>query len=269
METIPTFDLPGIILMLMLGLRHGLDPDHIAIIDGMVLRIHEDRPAMARWVGTFFAFGHGLVVTVIAVVISFVRASISVPASVAGIAGWIPVVLLLLVGTLNLVQLLRGNFTSPSGWRSALIPASLRSSSRPFSVFLVGVLFAAVFDTATQAAAWGNAASAAGGTAAALTVGGVFSLGMIMTDTLDSTIVNGILSRARDRADIVRYRVFTGWLIVIMSYAVAGYAVISRLAPSLELSDMTKSALGLSLLGAVGVVYAIIHFRKSLGPASS
>ncbi len=31
-------ELSGILLMLMLGLRHGFDPDHIAIIDGVSVR---------------------------------------------------------------------------------------------------------------------------------------------------------------------------------------------------------------------------------------
>ena len=32
-------------LMLTLGLRHGLDPDHIAVIDGLTIRALDQRPA--------------------------------------------------------------------------------------------------------------------------------------------------------------------------------------------------------------------------------
>jgi high-affinity nickel permease len=38
----------GIGLMLLLGLRHGFDPDHIAIIDSMAYRAVSDRPGWPR-----------------------------------------------------------------------------------------------------------------------------------------------------------------------------------------------------------------------------
>jgi high-affinity nickel-transport protein len=44
-----------------LGLRYGLDPDHLAAIDGL-LRFHP-----SRWNGLFFALGHGVLVTALAV----------------------------------------------------------------------------------------------------------------------------------------------------------------------------------------------------------
>ena len=47
-------------LTFLLGLRHGLDPDHIAIIDGFAFRAAEERPGLAPWVGTLFATGHSI-----------------------------------------------------------------------------------------------------------------------------------------------------------------------------------------------------------------
>ena len=46
---------------LALGMRHGTDPDHLAAIDGLS-RI---RPRATN--GLYFALGHGLVVTLLAV----------------------------------------------------------------------------------------------------------------------------------------------------------------------------------------------------------
>lgn len=60
--------------MLMLGLRHGLNPDHIAIIDSMTMKHSNEHSPYAKWVGTFFAIGHGLVVTTIAVLVNCLRA---------------------------------------------------------------------------------------------------------------------------------------------------------------------------------------------------
>ena len=49
----------GIMLMFVLGLRHGLDPDHIACIDGLTWRTldHDHNHRLAPWVGTLFAVG--------------------------------------------------------------------------------------------------------------------------------------------------------------------------------------------------------------------
>jgi high-affinity nickel permease len=38
----------GLLLMLMLGLRHGFDPDHIAIIDGVAVRYTATKPASSQ-----------------------------------------------------------------------------------------------------------------------------------------------------------------------------------------------------------------------------
>ena len=36
-------NLSGFIILLVLGLRHGLDPDHITVIDGYTYRLHEKK----------------------------------------------------------------------------------------------------------------------------------------------------------------------------------------------------------------------------------
>ena len=53
----------GLVLMFVLGLRHGLDPDHIACIDGLTWRALNHEHQHAHWIGTLFAIGHGLLVT--------------------------------------------------------------------------------------------------------------------------------------------------------------------------------------------------------------
>ena len=48
-------------LAVALGLRHGVDPDHLAAIDGL------SRLRPSRWNGVLFAIGHGILVTLLAV----------------------------------------------------------------------------------------------------------------------------------------------------------------------------------------------------------
>ena len=50
-----------LLIGLALGMRHGIDPDHLTAIDGLS-RI---RPRVTN--GLYFALGHGLVVTLLAV----------------------------------------------------------------------------------------------------------------------------------------------------------------------------------------------------------
>ena len=90
--------------------------------------------------------------TVIAVGVSHFSRGIEVPEAAVTAFGWVPTLLLLLVGTLNLRQLLApGGTYQPTGWKMRLIPRRLREQTNPLAIVLIGVLFATVFDTATQA----------------------------------------------------------------------------------------------------------------------
>jgi len=258
-----SLDFSGIVLMLALGLRHGLDPDHIALIDGLTLRFNETKHPLAKWVGTLFATGHGLVVTVIAVLVSIISKKIEMPNWIFNFAEWVPVILLLFVALLNLKGLLSKNNYKAVGWRLSFLPKSLKNTANPFAVILIGILFATVFDTATQAAAWGYAASAHGGTLDALAMGLIFSTGMIVTDTIDGHILSNILTKTKNQATILSYRKWIGWTIVIMSFTVAGYKIASAFIPSIELSDTTNSLIGLSFMLFVIGIYSITIIKNS------
>jgi high-affinity nickel-transport protein len=261
----------GLTLMFVLGLRHGLDPDHIACIDGLTWRAlsHEGQHARAPWIGTLFAIGHGLLVTSIAVGVSKLAHAVSVPDKVVQIFGWIPTALLLLVGTLNLRQLRRTSAAfAPQGWKLALIPMRLRHHSSPWAVVLIGILFATVFDTATQASAWGYVASSKGaGSAAALVAGLVFTAGMIITDTLDGRLICRVSRSATGAASGRVYRRGLGWLIVGISYAVAAYNIGKALVPAIELDDLTFSLSGFALMVLMALVWGLTNWRRPVSPS--
>ena len=52
----------GMALFFLLGMRHGIEPDHIAAIDGLTLRAHDHHERHAPWTGSLFALGHGLAI---------------------------------------------------------------------------------------------------------------------------------------------------------------------------------------------------------------
>lgn len=247
----------GLILMFVLGLRHGLDPDHIACIDGLTWRaLSHEHEGHARWIGTLFAVGHGLLVTSIAVGVSRLARTIAVPDAVVQVFGWIPTALLVFVGTMNLRLLRRRDAAfTPTGWKLRLIPQRLRNHSSPWAVVLIGVLFATVFDTATQASAWGYVASnKGGGVLAALAAGLVFTAGMIITDTLDGRLVCRINRSTDGQALGRRYRRALGWLIVAISYGVAAYNIGKALVPAIELDELAYSVAGFSLVVVMVVI---------------
>ncbi|QCB45152.1 nickel permease [Hydrogenophaga sp. PAMC20947] len=247
----------GIVLMFVLGLRHGLDPDHIACIDGLTWSTLDNNQKLAPWVGTLFALGHGLLVTAIAVGVNQLSRGIHVPDTVVTVFGWVPTLLLLLVGTLNLRQLLiPGQAYQPTGWKMRLIPRRLRNKSNPLAIVLIGVLFASVFDTATQASAWGYVATNNGGIQAAMGAGLVFTLGMIITDTVDGRLLCHIVRRADGEAAGRRYRRTLGWLIVALSYSVAAYNIGKEIVPAIELGEFGYSMAGALLLAVVFVMWA-------------
>lgn len=244
----------GLLLMLALGIRHGLDPDHIAIIDAMAYRCLERRPAVAPWVGTLFALGHGLTVTALAVLLSLMTADLTLAPGVIAALDWMPVLLLFLVGSFNLHALLASGPYRPRGWKQHVMPRRLQRSEHPFSIFMVGVLFALVFDTATHAAAWGSVATAQAGWPMALVVGLAFTAGMVFTDTLDGRMVCRLMQR-RDAAGVQRYRRRVGWTVVALAYGVVVYSVGSHFYPALELSDLSLSVAGVAMVALMLVTY--------------
>jgi high-affinity nickel-transport protein len=257
--------LPGIALMLALGLRHGLDPDHVATVDGLTYRALGHRPERARWIGTLFATGHGAIVTAIAVAVGLLGHHFEPPATLAGLIEWTPVALLLGVGTANLRALQRAEDYRPQGWKSGLLPKRLAQSDHPLAVVLIGILFGLVFDTATQAAAWGYAATASGGAVGALLVGVIFTVGMIATDTLDGRLMCHFLRLSGDDRAARGYRRGVGYFTVLIAYGVGSYAITSHFYPALEISDATFSLVGASLVALVAAACAVWHLGGLLG----
>ena len=281
----------GLALMFVLGLRHGLDPDHIACIDNLTWRAMDGsciadhanpsahharhysggqrngsplRSEMAPWVGTLFALGHGLLVTAIAVGVNHFSRLFQVPNGVVSVCSWVPTALLVLVGMLNLQQLRTGDAAyRPSGWKMRLLPQRLREHNSPLAIITIGVLFATVFDTATQASAWGYVAASEGGMLAAAAAGLIFTAGMIITDTADGRLLCHVIRRAGSGELSRRYRRGLGWLIVALSFGVAGYNVLKQFVPAIELDERAYSFVGAALLATVALLWVWVWVNRA------
>lgn len=256
-------ELSGMFLMLMLGLRHGFDPDHIAIIDGMSVRLANSNPRLTKWTGTLFATGHGAVVTAIAVMISCVSHAWRFSPRVWAVLDWVPGLVLITVGLLNLRMLLGQRGYHIHGIKTFFLPRRLRTSSSPLAIVAIGGLFAMVFDTNTQAAAWAYAATDKLNVLSALVLGGCFSVGMIFTDTLDSRILYLLMRHATHDDAVVKYRRTLGWVIVAVSLLVGVYKTGSLVAPQLMLPEQVLTLFGVAFFGVLAVFYITVVYTHS------
>jgi high-affinity nickel-transport protein len=176
-----------------LGLRHGVDPDHLAAIDGL------SRIRPSRWNGVLFAIGHGVVVTLLAVGIGGLLARTLEP-----YAPW----LLISLGAINLWRLKKPIVHRHFGL----------SRFRLTSPLLLGVLFGAGFETASQLSALVLAADMN-----PWVLGLMFSVGMMLVDGTDGYLAsrtqNGAISGGR-RA--LRASRALGVFVVIFSFGLGG-----------------------------------------------
>ncbi len=252
-------------LLFVLGLRHGLDPDHIAVIDNITFRAMDERPAAAPWTGFLFSAGHSLSVMVIATLFGLAGRLFRWPDWFANLMTYMVIALLLLVGTLNLRALLSRTPYRAQGWRHALVPGWLKTSTHPLATLVIGALFGLVVDTAAQVATWGATAAAAGGLPAAAIVGGCFALGMVATDSADSAIVAALLRGARSAEQVSRYRRRVGWLIVALSYGMAVTSLVNVLRARPDFTDDQALMIGGAATAGLILVIAVANWRAPFG----
>lgn len=194
----PLSELAGLTLVaLVLGMRHGVDADHLAAIDAMTRCNAGARPALARRTGLWFSIGHGAVVLAVAFAVTLTAHAWAAPGWLEPFGAWASIGMLILLGALNLVawrQTAPGMAVAPTGWRSALFNGALQACSRR-AVMGVGVLFAVSFDTVSQAALMAATGAASDGLAAVALLAGAFVAGMIATDGLNGWWVARLLQR--------------------------------------------------------------------------
>ena len=220
----------GLALFCVLGLRHGVEPDHIAAIDGMTLRALDRHEPHAPWTGSLFALGHGAAIAVLALGVSLLAATFTLPPLLLAITDWLPIVLLAMLGLWNLRVLLAPGLYRPASMRMRLMPAALRERTDLWSTVAVGLLFALVIDTFAHVSAWSVFATHRGGWWAGLLAGLLFSGGMLIASTASSQLLCRVLGTARTDEATARFRRGVGWFVVILSFAVVAHAVANKLA---------------------------------------
>jgi high-affinity nickel-transport protein len=245
-------------LVLVLGVKHGLDPDHLVAIDGLTRFNSRVDRRLARWCGALFSLGHGAVVLLVALAVGLATDRWIVPGWFEELGTWISVGFLAALGLLNLFAVLgtpRERVVRPVGVRGRLF-GRLTRTSRPGAIVLVGALFALSFDTVSQAALFAVTASQLGGWAHMVALGLLFMLGMALADGANGLWIAALLRRADARA-LVASRVL-GLVVATLSLAVAGFAVAGRYsAPLAAWAEGRELAFGFGVIAAVAVAFVL------------
>ena len=220
-------------LVFVLGLKHGMDPDHLVTIDGMTRFNAVRRPRLSRLSGLLFSLGHGAVVTLVAVIVATAAREWHAPEWLELTGAGISVVFLLVLAVANLVAVFRarpGEVVKTVGLKSRLL-GSLVETSHPAVIASVGAAFALSFDTISQTMLFSIAGSSVAGWLFAALLGLVFTACMVTTDTLNGFTMSKLIYRA-DRRAAVASRVMS-LAIAVLSFAVAGLGIAKLYLPEI------------------------------------
>jgi high-affinity nickel-transport protein len=236
MDSLPSHWLSLVAVVFMLGLKHGLDADHLAAIDGLTRFNAGRRPRLSRWSGLLFSLGHGVVVTAVAIAVATVATEWRAPGWLENAGVWISVAFLTLLGAANLTAVVRtprGEVVRPVGLRSRLF-ARLTRAEHPVLIAAVGAAFALSFDTLSQAVLFSVTGSHLAGWAFAALLGLVFTAGMVSTDALNGLWVSHLV-RSADRRAAAASRVMS-LAVGSLSLAIAALAAARHLLPAFDAS---------------------------------
>lgn len=202
-----------------LGLRHAFDADHIAAIDNTTRKLmHEGRRPLS--VGFWFSLGHSTIVFALAVLLSLGIRAIAGPVEHGGsqlhnITGWIGTTVsgvflyaiavinsLILAGIWKVFRRMRsGDFDEAAleeqldnrGFMNRILGRLMKSITRPWQMYPLGMLFGLGFDTATEIALLvlaGTGAASGLPWYAILCLPVLFAAGMSLLDTIDGSFMN-------------------------------------------------------------------------------
>ncbi len=199
----------------ILGLRHGVDADHIAAIDNTTRKLmHENKRPLT--VGTWFSLGHSTIV--VGLIVAFVFAARAVSSSVPTLQAEGNVIgtlvsggFLWILGLVNAIivlgiyqifkQMREGKLDQSQldslmekrGFMNRFFHRLFKVVNEPWQIYPIGVLFGLGFDTATEVAliaiSVGVGVSAQVPLYYILVLPLMFTCGMVLIDTTDGVVM--------------------------------------------------------------------------------
>ena len=200
-----------LLFSLIIGVKHGFDPDHLAMING-VFSIRSTKEKISKWNGFVFSIGHGVAVTLIGLLITSMHSISIFKTNFFSFIEWIPTVLLLFTGIINL-YFFNSNHHSINKFKW-LIKGASNSLLR---MFFVGVIFALVFDSVSQISIWSLASTFKESTGLILLIGVAFTIGMVISDTFSGVLFSLILNNTTRNRWLNFLQIFLSLIIVFTS----------------------------------------------------
>jgi len=239
-------------VVVLLGLRHGFDADHLAAIDALATHNAVRRPRLARLCGVLFSLGHGLVVVGVALAVSLLAQGWKAPQWLDSMGVWVSVVVLMLLALVNMAAVVKTpahEVTRLTGWRSGVFARWLLAG-HPLTVLGVGVMFALSFDTISQAALFAMTAAAYGGWRPALLLGLLFTAGMLLVDGLNGWLMWRLIHQSERTACVASRTVALA--VSGVGLLTASLALATRFVPAAELWSQGKELwFGAAVVGIV------------------
>lgn len=264
METLHNSIYPLISLAFVLGMKHGMDADHLATIDGLTrFNAAAGRARLARLCGFLFSLGHGAVVCIVAVVTGLLFQHGVVPQWMDDVGAYVSAFFLILLGALNLYAV----FVTPSHEMVQMVGikgrwlGNLKCAGHPFLIALVGSLFAFSFDTLSQAALFSATATQYGGVSHALILAVSFMLGMMVTDAANGLWISHLLKRA-DATARAASRVM-GVSVALLSLSVAALGLSRRIFPEVSAwQDGRELFIGASIIVVIAASFIFARYSQ-------
>jgi len=241
-------------LLLALGFRHGLDPDHIAAVDGMTrLRHNTSAYWKARLTGFQFAAGHSL--TILLATFAFYLYSVQLPDWLDSLGLWISSFFLIWLAYRNFKYCFSGN--EEHHHAGSPVQRKILQALGPFAHPMgVGFGFAISFDSLAQAGLMAAKGQELGGFFAILAMALSFGLGMMLADTSNGLLMHWLVHRSHDLAHNAG-RIMSGVVAVLSVVVVAVGHSSPYIANLEEIWDAWGGYIGVSITGLALIVYGV------------
>jgi high-affinity nickel-transport protein len=249
-----------------LGMRHAFDADHIAAIDNTTRKLMADRQRPLS-VGFWFSLGHSSVVFGLCLLLSIGIRSLAGPVANSNsslqhytniIGTSVSGAFLMLIALINTVvlwgilkvfrRMRTGDFSESEleahldkrGFMNRILGPIMKTITKPWQMYLVGLLFGLGFDTATEVSLLvlaGGASAFALPWYAILCLPVLFAAGMSLLDTIDGSFMNFAYDWAFSKpVRKVYYNIAITGLSVAVAVLIGGIELLGLLSQQLNIT---------------------------------
>ena len=279
------------IVAYVLGLRHGMDADHIAAIDNTTRKLMQDKNQRPFTVGLWFSLGHSVIVSALVVGLIFATRTVlshlpALQSSGPVIATSVSGIFLLLIGMVNVLivfniyrsfkELKQGKLNQTElesqmenrGF-NRYFKALFKIVKSPWQIFPIGVLFGLGFDTATQVAliafSVGIGVSSSAPLWTILVLPLMFTCGMVLIDTTDGVTMRvaygwAFLNPIRK----IYYNLTITVISVLVAFVIGAVELLQVIATELNLTGAFWDWLGSLDFETIGLVIIVMFLASWL-----